>query len=232
MTIGNRVFLKRPLEAAQYLEAFRQLPAAVVADCMSRLPALSSDIKLMSKPSKPVMCGLALTVKSRSGDNLMLHKAIDLAGKDDIIILSNEGDRSQSLMGEVMTTFSRHRGIEGIVLDAPIRDIEGISKMDFHLYAAGHTPGGPFKDGPGEINVPIACGKIHVSPGDIVLGDADGVIIIPRQDAAEILAAAQAYLVVDNHNFQLAQTGELPRGWIDETLQQKGVQVIDGPYSA
>lgn len=231
MTIGNRVFLKRDLSAAQYLEAFRLLPAAVVADCMSRLPALSSDIKLMSSPSKPVMCGLALTVKSRSGDNLMLHKAIEMAGKDDIIILSNEGDRSQSLMGEVMTTYSQHRGIEGIVLDAPIRDIEGVSKMDFHMYAAGYTPGGPFKDGPGEINVPIACGKIHVSPGDIVLGDADGVIIIPRQDAAEILADAQAYLLVDNQNFVLAQTGELPRDWIDVTLKEKGVEIIDGTYS-
>ncbi|HHA0034276.1 TPA: RraA family protein [Yersinia enterocolitica] len=230
MAIGNRVFLKRPMDAAQYLAAFRQLPAAVVADCMSRLPALSSDIRLMSAPKKPVMCGLAVTVKARSGDNLMLHKAMDMAKKDDVIILSNEGDRSQSLMGEVMTTYARYQGMEGIVLDGPIRDITGISKMDFPLYATGHTPGGPFKDGPGEINVPIACGKIHVCPGDIVLGDTDGVIIIPRKDAARILKEAQDYLLVDLHNFELAKSGALKRAWIDEFFEMKNVEVIDSIY--
>ncbi|MBK0033573.1 RraA family protein [Erwinia sp. S43] len=230
MPAGNRIFLQRNLEAAGYVEAFRTLPAAVVADCMSRLPALSGEIRLMSAPRNAVMCGLAVTVKARSGDNLMLHKAMDMAGKGDVIVVSNEGDRSQALMGEVMTTWARQRGIEGLVLDGPIRDIEGISKMDYHLYAAAITPGGPYKDGPGEINVPIACGNIHVSPGDIILGDHDGVIVIPHGDAAQILEAAQAYLIVDERNFELAKRGELERGWIDETLKNKQVEIIDGQF--
>ncbi|MDF7647305.1 RraA family protein [Pantoea sp. EABMAA-21] len=230
MTAGNRIYLRRPSDAEPLLEAFRRLPAAVVADCMSRLPALSAEISLKTAPKTPIMCGLAVTVKARSGDNLMLHKALDMAGPNDVIILSNEGDRSQSLMGEVMATYARQRGMEGIVLDGPVRDIEGLSRMDFPIYAAGHTPGGPFKDGPGEINVPIACGKIHVSPGDIVLGDADGVIVIPRQDAARILEAAQAYLIVDEHNFELAKTGSLERGWLAEALQNKQVEIIDDVY--
>ncbi|MBM7345210.1 RraA family protein [Pantoea coffeiphila] len=230
MSAGNRIFLQRNLEAAGYVEAFRALPAAVVADCMSRLPALSGEIRLMSAPRNAVMCGLAVTVKARSGDNLMLHKAMDMAGKGDVIVVSNEGDRSQALMGEVMTTWARQRGIEGLVLDGPIRDIEGIGKMDYHLYAAAITPGGPYKDGPGEINVPIACGNIHVSPGDIILGDHDGVIVIPHGDAAQILEAAQAYLIVDERNFELAKRGELERGWIDETLKSKQVEIIDGRF--
>lgn len=230
MSVGNRIFLKRPMDAAQYLEAFRQLPAAVVADCMSRLPALSSDIKLMSAPKNPVMCGLALTVKARPGDNLMLHQAIDMCGKNDVIIMSNERDRSQSVMGEIMTTYARYKGAEGVVLDAPIRDIAGISKMDFHMYAAGHTPGGPFRSGPGEINTPIACGNIHVSPGDIVLGDADGVIIIPRQDAKRILDDARDYHKTDDHNFHLAQNGALERGWVEELLTANSVEFINRSY--
>lgn len=230
MPAGNRIFLQRNLEAAGYLEAFRTLPAAVVADCMSRLPALAAGIRLMSAPQRPVMCGLAVTVKARSGDNLMLHKAMDMAGKDDVIVVSNEGDHSQALMGEVMTTWARQRGIEGLVLDGAIRDIEGIGKMDYHLYASAVTPGGPFKDGPGEINVPIACGNIHVSPGDIILGDHDGVIVIPHGDAAQILEAAQAYLIVDERNFALAKRGELERSWIDETLKSKQVEIIDGRF--
>ena len=230
MSAGNRIYLRRPADAEPLLEAFRCLPAAVVADCMSRLPALSAEISLKTAPRQPVMCGLAVTVKARSGDNLMLHKALDMAGSNDVIILSNEGDRSQSLMGEVMATYAKQRGMEGIVLDGPVRDIEGLSRMDFPIYAAGHTPGGPFKDGPGEINVPIACGKIHVSPGDIVLGDADGVIVIPRQDAARILEAAQAYLIVDEQNFELAKTGALERSWLAETLRSKQVEIIDDVF--
>jgi len=230
MSAGNRIFLQRNLEAAEYLEAFRQIPAAVVADCMSRLPALAGEIRLMSAPKKPVMCGLAVTVKARSGDNLMLHKAMDMAGKDDVIVVSNEGDHSQALMGEVMTTWARYRGIEGLVLDGAIRDIEGISKMDYHLYAVSVTPGGPYKDGPGEINVPIACGNIHVSPGDIIIGDHDGVIVVPHGDAGRILEAAQAYLIVDERNFELAKVGKLERSWIDETLKNKQVEIIDASY--
>ena len=230
MTAGNRIYLRRPNDAEPLLEAFRTLPAAVVADCMSRLPALAAEINLKTAPKKPIMCGLAVTVKARSGDNLMLHKAMDIAGRNDVIILSNEGDRSQSLMGEVMATYARQRGMEGIVLDGPVRDIEGLSRMDFPIYAAGVTPGGPFKDGPGEINVPIACGKIHVAPGDIILGDADGVIVVPRQDAARILEDALAYLQVDERNFELAKTGSLERGWLDETLRHKQVEIIDDIY--
>ncbi|MBP2196199.1 RraA family protein [Pantoea cypripedii] len=230
MTAGNRIYLRRPNDAEPLLEAFRTLPAAVVADCMSRLPALAAEINLKTAPKKPIMCGLAVTVKARSGDNLMLHKAMDIAGRNDVIILSNEGDRSQSLMGEVMATYARQSGMEGIVLDGPVRDIEGLSRMDFPIYAAGVTPGGPFKDGPGEINVPIACGKIHVAPGDIILGDADGVIVVPRQDAARILEDALAYLQVDKRNFELAKTGSLERGWLDETLRNKQVEIIDDIY--
>nr|WP_310617335.1 RraA family protein [Pantoea cypripedii] len=230
MTAGNRIYLRRPNDAEPLLEAFRTLPATVVADCMSRLPALAAEINLKTAPKRPIMCGLAVTVKARSGDNLMLHKAMDIASRNDVIILSNEGDRSQSLMGEVMATYARQRGMEGIVLDGPVRDIEGLSRMDFPIYAAGVTPGGPFKDGPGEINVPIACGKIHVAPGDIILGDADGVIVVPRQDAARILEDALAYLQVDERNFELAKTGSLERSWLDETLRNKQVEIIDDIY--
>lgn len=230
MAIGNRIFLQRPLSALKFLEAFRKLPAAVVADCMSRLPALSSEIKRVSAPKAPIMCGLALTVKARSGDNLMLHKALDMAGVNDVIVVANESDRSQSIMGEIMATYAHYRKIEGIVIDGPIRDIDGLSKMDFPLYAAGHTPGGPYKDGPGEINVPISCGRIHISPGDIILGDADGVIVIPQNDAERILSDAQAYLIVDEQNFELAKKGALSREWIDELLDKKGVEIIDNLY--
>ncbi|MEH7525944.1 RraA family protein [Bacillus sp. JJ1503] len=232
MSVGNRVFLKRELPDLNLVEQFKSIQAANVADCMERLSALSSEIKLMSKPKEKVMAGVALTVKARPGDNLLLHKALNIAGEGDIIIVSNEGDRTQALLGEIMATYAAHtKKIAGLVLDGPIRDIDVISQMDLPIYATGTTPGGPFKEGPGEVNVPIACGGIHVSPGDIILGDADGVVVIPRNDAATILEAAKVLSANDQKKVQAATDGTAKRGWVDEKLKQKNCGIIDDVYN-
>lgn len=129
-----------------------------------------------------MMSGVAYTVKARGGDNLALHAALNLAGEGDVIVVSNEEDSTRSLIGEVMMSYLRYtKKIAGIVLDGPIRDIDEIGKWDFPVYCTGTTPGGPYKEGPGEINVPIACGGVSVMPGDIILADPDGVIVIPQR---------------------------------------------------
>lgn len=229
MSVGNRVFLQRNLPDKELVARLKKIPAANVADCMGRSCALSSQIRLIGNPKDTIMCGAALTVKARPGDNLMLHKALDMAGEGDVIIVSNEGDRTQSLMGEIMAVYAHHcRKVEGIVLDGPIRDYEELSQMDFFLYATGSTPGGPYKEGPGEVNVPISVGNIAVKPGDIVLGDRDGVIIIPRADAADIIDAAEKYASLDAGKVEAAKNGTSRRQWVDETLAKKNVEIIDG----
>ncbi len=230
MSVGNRVFLKRNLPAKELVEEFRNLPAANVADTMGRSCALSSEIRLISSP-KQAMAGAALTVKARPGDNLMLHKALDMAGEGDVIIVSNDGDRTHSLMGEIMAVYGAHtRKIAGIVLDGPIRDIEELSQMEMPLYATGSTPGGPYKEGPGEVNVPISIGNIAVMPGDIILGDRDGVIVIPRKDAPEILEAAKKYAALDAGKVEAAKNGTSKRQWVEDTLVKKQVEIIDRAY--
>ncbi len=230
MSVGNRVFLKRNLPARELVEEFRNLPAANVADTMGRSCALSSEIRLISSP-KQAMAGAALTVKARPGDNLMLHKALDMAGEGDVIIVSNDGDRTHSLMGEIMAVYGAHtRKIAGIVLDGPIRDIEELSQMEMPLYATGSTPGGPYKEGPGEVNVPISIGNIAVMPGDIILGDRDGVIVIPRKDAPEILEAAKKYAALDAGKVEAAKNGTSKRQWVEDTLVKKQVEIIDRAY--
>lgn len=230
MSVGNRVFLKRNLPDRKLVEEFRELPAANVADTMGRSCALTSEIRLISSP-KQAMAGVALTVKARPGDNLMLHKALNIAEEGDVIIVSNDGDRTHSLMGEIMAVYASHtKKIAGIVLDGPIRDIEEISQMDMPLYATGSTPGGPYKEGPGEVNVPISIGNIAVMPGDIILGDKDGVIIIPRKDAPEILEAARKYAVLDAGKVEAAKNGTSKRQWVEDTLEKKQVEIIDGVY--
>lgn len=233
MPVGNRVFLKRPNTPKSVVEQFKQLPASNIADVMNRLCALSSEIRLFSRPTSPTMAGPALTVKVRPGDNLMLHAALDIAEPGDVIVVANEGDRSQSLFGEIMAAYALHnRKVAGLVLDGNIRDVDAISAMDFHLYAAGTTPGGPFKEGPGEVNVPIAIGGISVNPGDLIIGDADGVIVVPRQDAEAVLALAKPYAGADHAKVEAAKNGTAKRAWVKESLLKKGADFIDDVYPA
>lgn len=227
MSIGFRVFLKRELPPKELVEAYKKLPAANVADCMNRLSALNSEIRLISAPFEGSMAGPALTVKTRPGDNLLLHKALNMAQEGDIIIVSNGGDRSQSLLGEIMAGYAKFKKVGGLVFDGPIRDVDQLHSLGIPIYATGSTPGGPFKEGPGEINVPIACGNIHVAPGDIILGDTDGVIIIPRADAAALYEKAIKFSASDKAKYEAAKNGTADRSWVEKSLEAKGCEIID-----
>ena len=230
MPIGFRVYTQRELPAQEIVAGFKKLPTACIADCMNRLSALSSQIRRMAAPTEESMSGVALTVKARPGDNLMIHKALNLAQEGDVLVIANEGDRSQSLLGEIMVSYAKSKGVVGIVVDGPIRDVDSIYTLGVPVYATGSTPGGPFKDGPGEVNVPIAIGNIPVAPGDIIVGDSDGVIVIPKNDAATLLETARKFAVNDQAKLVAAQTGKADRSWIEKTLEQKGCEIIDDIY--
>ncbi len=233
MSIGNRVFLQRNLPPKELVDAYRELPAANVADSMGRLCALSPQIKRLSRAGGKIMCGVALTVKSRGGDNLMLHEAMNISQPGDVIVYSGDCGRERAIMGEIMYRYLEgFKKIEGVVIDGPIRDIDAISEGELPIYATGTTPGGPYKDGTGEVNVPISCGGITVNPGDIILGDMDGVIVIPRQDAAEILEKAQKLAANDHMKAENSAKGTVNRQWVDDLLEAKKVEIIDGSYSA
>lgn len=230
MSVGNRIFLKRNLPDIGLVKKFQDLPTANVADVMGRSSAMNPRIRLISAPSCS-MVGVALTVKARAGDNLLLHKALNMASEGDVIVVSNEEDGTRSLMGEIMMNYLAYaKKASGIVLDGPIRDYDTISKMSFPVYATGATPNGPYKEGPGEINVPIACGGIQVNPGDIILGDADGVIVIPRLEAEAILTQAELYHANDDRKCQEAKAGTSNRDWVEKAIAGKGIEVIDGIY--
>lgn len=231
MSVGKRIYLKREMPDPTIVEQFSSIPTANTADVMNRSCGMDPRIRLMSKPSSSVSAGPALTVKTCAGDNLTLHAALNIAQQGDFIVVANEGGSSRSLMGDIMMAYLRYdKRVAGIVLDGPIRDIEEISQWDFPVYATGTNPGGPYKDGPGEINVPVSCGNVSVNPGDIVVADADGVIVIPRQDAAEILVAAKKFQEVDKAKFEVAMSCKSKRDWVEKALSEKGYEIIDGKY--
>lgn len=230
MSVGNRIFTKRQMPDKTLIERLAQIPAANIADTMGRSCAMHPRIRLMSGFSG-IFAGPALTVKARAGDNLFIHQALDMAEPGDVIVVSNEEDQRRSLMGEIMFTYAMNqRRLGGLVLDGPVRDVDALRAMPLPVYATGSTPGGPYKEGPGEINVPIACGGVSVNPGDIILGDLDGIIVIPQKDAQAVLEAAEELHKADASKVLAAQNGTANRAWVMKTLEAKKTEFIDDVY--
>lgn len=231
MSVGKRIYLKREMPDPEIMAQFKTIPASNTADVMGRSCAMNPRIRLVSQPKDQMMVGPAFTVKGRAGDNLTLHAALNLCSEGDVLVVSNEEDDTRALMGEVMMAYLKYtKKIAGIILDGPIRDIDEIGRWDFPVYCTGTTPGGPYKEGPGEINVPISCGGISVNPGDIILADPDGIIVIPRQDAATILEDAKKFQAADEKKLAAAKAGTADRSWVDRALAEKGYEIIDDVY--
>ena len=231
MSVGKRIYLRREMPDPAVMEQFKSIPASNTADVMGRSCGMDPRIRLMSSPKAQMAVGPALTVKTCAGDNLTIHAALNIAQEGDFIVVANEGGSARSLIGEVMMAYLRyHKKVAGIVIDGPIRDIDEIGQWDFPVYATGTNPGGPYKEGPGEINVPVSCGNISVNPGDIILADPDGVIVIPRRDAAEILEAAKKFQAADEAKLEAAKSGTANRAWVDKSLAEKGYEIIDDIY--
>lgn len=171
------------------IAAFRAAQVAVISDNMNRLHGTRS-LRPYHRGGKLV--GTAVTVKTRPGDNFMLHKAYDLLRPGDVLVVDGGGDLAQALVGEIMMSRARAMGVAGFVIDGAIRDLAAFAHSDFPCFARGVTHRGPYKAGPGEINVPVAIDGMVVMPGDVVVGDEDGVVSFDRADAEELLALVAA----------------------------------------
>lgn len=233
MAMGKRVFTKRKLANPEVVKGFIGLPASNVGDTFDRIGCMDPRIKLMSNPKGVSWVGNALTIKSRGGDNLLIHYALEnLAKEGDFLIISNEGCPTRSVIGQNMACSMESLKLAGIVIDGPIRDLDAIREMGLPIYATGACPGGPFKEGPGEINVPVACGNITVNPGDVIVADWDGICVVPRQEAAEILERSKEKYVVDQEGLAKAKAGNnYGKGKWAGLLDKKGFEIIDDCYS-
>ncbi|SFM15211.1 RraA family protein [Pelosinus propionicus] len=225
---GCRIFLKIYRPNKELVEGFRGLPVANIADEMNRFFCM--DVRIKRFNTKPLL-GTAFTVKSRVGDNLLLHKALELARPGDVIVVDGQGDLANAITGEIMMTQAAVNGIAGVVIDGAIRDAEAMKGLGMSVYAAGVQPKGPYKDGPGEINVPVCCGGVVVNPGDIVVGDADGIVIINPQDAPELLAKAKAKLAKEQAIIKgIKDRIRRDKPWVDLGLERVGCEIIDDYY--
>ena len=227
ISYGCRIYkdFKRPDPAL--LEQFRDMPVANIDDNMQRIAAVDSAIKPIGY--KGQMVGVAFTVRVPQGDNLMFHAAMDLAKPGDIIVIDAGGFENRAIFGELMCTYLKTRGILGIICDGAVRDYGGLAAMEgFRVYARAVTPNGPYKNGPGEINVPVVIGGKIVYPGDIVVADDDGVLFIRPEEAEEIAAATRAVEAKEADIMKhILEDGTYIRPWVDKKLAEIGCVTID-----
>ncbi len=224
MSVGCKIIKDFTRPDIELVEKFRDLAVANIDDCMNRMAAVDSEI---SRIGKGTLLGTAFTVRVPQGDNLMFHAAMDLAKPGDVIVIDAGGYKNRAIFGELMASYCKSRGIRGIVCDGVIRDCDALAEMkDFLVYARGACPDGPYKNGPGEINVPVVIGGRVVYPGDIVVGDGDGVIFIRPNQAAEIAEDAMAVEKKEEDIYKhITEDGTYIRPWVDEKLKALDVEI-------
>jgi len=221
--MSDNALIRRKIDRvpAALVEAARKFQASILADVGGRRGTLGGRIQPLSRSMK--VAGPAFTVEVRPGDNLMIHAALQLAQPGDVIVVDGKGDLSCALTGALMAAHAQKAGIAGFVIDAAVRDTDDCSKGSFPIFAAGANPNGPLKNSGGRINWPVSLAGTTVNPGDLIVGDADGVVVVPRETAAEILKGAQAKVDGENQRMAAIGRGELAQAWVPDLLKSLGV---------
>ena len=218
--LGFRILSAPPRIDSALIDQFRDLASSNVADAMGRFNFMDPGIR--ARTNLPI-CGLAVTVNTRPADNLMVHKALQVAAPGDVIVVYTGGNTTSAVFGEMMCNTAVVAKLGGIVVDGAIRDVPGIARLEFGAFSRTVSPGACDKDGPGEINVPVSCGGCVVMPGDLVVGDDDGVAVVPRAHVAGVLAEVRALMGREANRVAEIRGGMPFKPDIDATLRAKGV---------
>lgn len=222
--IGCKIVREFVRPEKELVELFREFPVANIDDCMNRTAAVAQEIRPLNKAK---LLGPAFTVKVPQGDNLMFHKAMDMAKPGDIIVIDAGGMPNRAILGEIMVNYCKKRGVGGIIVDGAIRDYDTLSEMDFPVYARGVNPNGPYKNGPGEIGTVISFGGQVVRPGDIIIGDADGIIVVKPEEAKELAAQVAVVFKKEAEILRTIETdGTFDRPWVDELLKKINCEYV------
>jgi regulator of RNase E activity RraA len=216
---GFRIRMDFPRLDPETVTGFTEFGTPDISDLLNRLYAIDPLIARLA--GGPVV-GLACTVRTYPGDNLMVHKALDVARAGDVVVINAGVGRSNAVLGDIISTKAKHRGIAGFVIDGLIRDLPDILPLDFPVYARGTTPMGPLHRGPGEINFPVACGGVVVNPGDVIVADDAGVVVVPQGIAKDLLERLRAKAEAGAAYIEAVQRGEFSNAWVDTYLETHG----------
>lgn len=216
--VGCRIIEKINRPAVSMIEALRAFPVSNLDDCMNRMAAVGKNVRPVNMKH---MAGPAFTVKVPEGDNLMLHKAMDMAAPGDIIVVAAGDYQGRAIFGELMAKYCQSKKIGGIITDGAVRDIEVLRQLEIPVYAGGVSPNGPYKNGPGEINTDISFSGQVVHPGDIIIGDPDGIVVIRPEDAVDLLPEVRGVSSKEAGILQgIEQSASYQRPWVDEKIKE------------
>lgn len=220
MSAGFRIRPMPPALSVAEREKFADFEASQLADCTGRIQAAGS--RLVPRHNGSRLVGRAVTVRTRPGDHLMVQKALDLAREGDVIVVDGGGFDGQALVGEIMARLAMQRGLSGFVIDGAVRDVEFLITQSLPVYSTSVCPRGPTRVGPGEINVGVCIAGMYVHPGDILVGDSDGVVSIHMDEVDAVLAAADILRSKEEAMLRGISTGEIDRSWVDAALRAGG----------
>jgi RraA family protein len=226
------LFNLAPILSAEIIERAKRLNTTLISDALGCTGSMDYKIKPVATGMKVI--GTAMTVSLRPGDNLFLHQAIYSGQEGYVLVADGKGHTTNAYLGELMAGAAKAMGIEGIVIDGLVRDKEALSTLNFPIFAKGFIPNGPLKDGPGELNIPISCGGVSVHPGDLVMGDEDGVIVVPREKIEDALAKAEKKLGYEEKRLETIAEyekkrqqgidgGSIQPPWLKEKMESYGL---------
>lgn len=194
---------------------------AIFSDINGRRGALHGRIRALRPRMK--VAGPAFTVEVRPGDNLMIHAAMALAKPGDVLVIDGKGDQTSALMGTIMMTACRQLGLAGVVVDGAVRDSLEIDEMDYPVFSVGTNPNGPTKNNGGRIGQPVSVGGVTVSPGDFIIGDGDGVVVVEREVLPGLLPLAEHKVQAEAKRIAQIKQGNTLASWLNASLVAAGV---------
>lgn len=215
-----------PRVSPALVERAKSYQAAILCDVGGRRGTVHSRIRALNPTMK--ICGAAFTVEVRPGDNLMFHVALAVARPGDVIVVDGKADQTCALFGDLMVTQAEAAKLGGFVVDAASRDTAALAAGSFPIFSAGTNPCGPTKGLAGRVGKPVSVGGVSVNPGDLIVGDVDGVVVIPRDEVEAVLDAADAKIAAEQQRLDEIARGELVSPWLNAALTQAGLAPLAG----
>lgn len=228
MNIGYQIYKDFPRLSQNKIKQFKNVPIANIGDACNRMLCLNHKIQSMNGLS---ILGQAYTVKVPAGDNLLFYYAIDQAQPGDVIVVDGQGYLDRALCGEIMATYALKRKLGGFVIDGAIRDIEDLQKLEFPVFASGVCPNGPYKNGPGEINVPVCVGGQIIHPGDLIVGNKEGIVVIPRLEIDDVLKKSLLIVQKEEKMMKDIDENQFDLSWVYKKLEETNCEIKENYFN-
>ena len=218
MAVECRLYPERPMPAEGLIARLAALETSLISDVFGRWAGAPGLMPVAGLRAGTVVAGPALTVRTRPGDNLAVHKALDLARPGEVLVVDAGGATDRAILGGLMGEYASTKGLVALVVDGAVRDRSSLDELAPPVFAAGLSHLGPYKDGTGDIRGAVSIAGVVVHDGDIVIGDEDGIAVIPRDRLEEVLVAAEAKRAAEEAEQSAIRAGTWDRSWIDAAL--------------